>query len=141
MQVQRFTYEFTFRSKVYPLDLAVVPAMEYVWLEEATGKPTVVLARSFDIGGVIGLIAYLMLALRRAGEHAAADWQKLGTVNVGETSTELRLRRIPVTPPRDDDGADGEGEGPDPSEGAGTPSPRTPTASTTEGPTAPATGG
>lgn len=140
MQVQRFTYEFIFRGKVYPLDLAVVPAMEAVWLEHATRMPMLEIGRNFDTGGVTGMLAYLMLALRRAGEHGAASWEKLGTVNLGETSTELRLRRIPVAPPVDDETGE-EGEGLDPSGAADPPSPTTPTGSTTQGPTAPATGG
>lgn len=136
------TYEFDYRGTTYPLDLNHFPAMEACWLEDASRKSLAFLTASFAAGGMYGTIAYLMLALRRAGQHSLAKWDRLMTMNIMDPN-EFMMRRIapdePATETDDDinEGVEEGGQAADPT----APSCSTPTGSDTDTPTdAPSSG-
>jgi hypothetical protein len=122
------TYEFDYHGTTYPLDLSHFPASEGLWLEAETKKPLTFLLASFATGGMWGSLSMLLLALRRAGQHGLAKWDRLMTIDLNSDS-EFVLRRVPAAT---DDTEEGGEQDADPT----SPSRSTPNDSDTEGQTA-----
>lgn len=130
MTVIAETFEFDYRGETFLLDLNVFPASEAIWLERVTKYPLSYLMTNFAAGGMTGAVAFLMLALRRAGRHSLANWDKLQSMSVVD-SNEFIMRRVPLAADDEDEG-DGGGEDAGPT----SPSRSTSTGSATATPTA-----
>lgn len=118
--------KYVYQGEEFAFDDATLLVQEAVWLEEHTGRPARRIVWSYQNGGAIGVIAFLMLAMRRNGRHSLADWNRLQTIDLG--TDELVLVDVDQTP---DDGDEAEAENP-----TDAPSPTTPAGTSDDDPAA-----